>query len=108
MVTLLHAPACPGSIPNLPRAGRMVTADVLVVGAGVAGLRCALALADAGLKVVVLEAAPHPGGRAASWADETTGVQVDTGPHAISSEHRNFIAMLQRLGTADQVLWQPS
>lgn len=85
-----------------------MSADVLVVGAGVAGLRCALGLADAGLKVVVLEAAPLAGGRAASWADETTGVQVDTGPHALGSEDRNFIAMLQRLGTAAQVLWQPS
>lgn len=83
-------------------------ADALVVGAGLAGLRCALALADAGLRVVVLEAAPHAGGRAASWADDTTGLQVDTGPHALTSEHGNFMAMLRRLGTADQVLWQRS
>ncbi|WBY01274.1 FAD-dependent oxidoreductase [Ramlibacter tataouinensis] len=90
------------------RWGDCMNADALVVGAGIAGLRCALALADAGLKVVVLEAAPHAGGRAASWADDTTGLQVDTGPQAISSEHRNFIAMLQRLGTAQQVQWQRS
>lgn len=83
-----------------------MNADALVVGAGVAGLRCALALADAGMKVVVLEAAPFAGGRASSWADETTGVQVDTGPQVLSSEHRNFVAMLQRLGTDGQVLWQ--
>jgi phytoene dehydrogenase-like protein len=79
-----------------------------VVGAGVAGLRCALALADAGLRVTVLEASPHAGGRAASWADETTGQQVDIGPHVVSSEHRNFMAMLSRLGTADQIQWQRS
>ncbi len=79
---------------------------MLVVGAGVAGLRCALALADAGLRVVVLEAAASAGGRAASCNDDLTGVQVDIGPHVVSSEHRNFLAMLQRLGTADQVLWQ--
>ena len=80
--------------------------DAVVVGAGVAGLRCALALADAGLRVVVLEAAPIAGGRAGSWLDETTGLHVDVGPHVLSSEHRNFMAMLKRLGTADQVLWQ--
>ncbi|MGZ5180627.1 MAG: hydroxysqualene dehydroxylase [Ramlibacter sp.] len=84
-----------------------MSADVLVVGAGVAGLRCALALADAGLRVTVLEATAHAGGRAGSWADEATGLQVDTGAHVVSSEHRNFLAMLERLGQADQILWQP-
>ncbi|TFZ00365.1 FAD-dependent oxidoreductase [Ramlibacter humi] len=81
-------------------------ADVVVVGSGVAGLRCALALADAGLRVTVLEAGEHAGGRAASWQDETTGMQVDAGPHVITSEHRNFLAMLRRLDTARQVQWQ--
>jgi len=80
--------------------------DVVVVGAGVAGLRCALALADAGLQVVVAEAAPQAGGRACSWTDEVTGLQVDIGPHVLTSEHRNLLAMLRRLGTDDQVLWQ--
>ena len=83
-----------------------MTVDVVVVGAGVAGLRCALALADAGLSVTVLEATAHAGGRAGSWADEATGVQVDIGPHVITSEHRNFVAMLDRLGQGDQVQWQ--
>lgn len=82
--------------------------EVVVVGAGVAGLRCALALADAGLRVTVLEATPHAGGRAGSWADDSTGLQVDVGPHVVSSEHHNFLAMLHRLGQADQVQWQPS
>lgn len=81
--------------------------DVVVVGAGIAGLRCALALADAGLRVTVLESTPHAGGRAGSWADEETGVQVDIGPHVVSSEHHNFMAMLHRLDQADQIHWQP-
>ncbi|WP_427913232.1 hydroxysqualene dehydroxylase [Ramlibacter sp. MMS24-I3-19] len=81
--------------------------DVVVVGAGVAGLRCALALADAGLRVTVLEGTPHAGGRAGSCADDATGLQVDIGPHVVSSEHRNFMAMLHRLDQDDQVQWQP-
>ena len=38
--------------------------DVAVVGAGLAGLTIALRLAEAGLKVRVVERYPRPGGRA--------------------------------------------
>jgi heterodisulfide reductase subunit A len=40
---------------------------VLVVGAGVAGLRAALALSDLGIAVYLVERAREPGGRVASW-----------------------------------------
>lgn len=82
------------------------SSDVLVAGGGIAGLSCAAALAGCGLRVVVVEAQPHLGGRAASWRDPATGDWVDIGPHVITSEHRNFVSLLERLGTADQVLWQ--
>jgi hypothetical protein len=54
-----------------------VDADVLVVGAGLAGLRCARALADAGREVVVLEAADAVGGRIRT--DRVDGFLVDRG-----------------------------
>lgn len=47
------------------------------------------------------------GGRACSSVDEVTGDSVDIGPHVVSSEHRNFLALLARLGTAHQLAWQP-
>ena len=81
-------------------------ADVLVAGAGVAGLSCAAALADAGFRVVVVERANRLGGRAASWRDEVSGDMVDTGPHVLTNEHCTFNALLERLGTAGEVLWQ--
>ena len=52
-------------------------ADVIVVGAGLAGLRCARVLQDAGREVVVLEAAAHVGGRVTS--ETVDGFVVDRG-----------------------------
>lgn len=82
-------------------------ADVVIAGAGVAGLSCAAALADVGLRVLVFERDGRPGGRAASWRDEDTGDMVDIGPHVLTNEHHQFLALLERLGTAGKVLWQP-
>ncbi|WP_211357152.1 FAD-dependent oxidoreductase [Nocardioides rubriscoriae] len=52
-------------------------ADVVVVGAGLAGLRCAVALQDAGLEVVVVEAGDAVGGRIRT--DVVDGFRVDRG-----------------------------
>jgi len=81
--------------------------DVLIAGGGVAGLACALALADSGLRVAVFEQAERLGGRASSWTDAHTGDVIDIGPHVVTSEHRNWLALLRRLGTESEVCWQP-
>ena len=52
-------------------------ADVVVVGAGLAGLRCAEVLAHSGRSVVVLEAADAVGGR--QRTDEVDGFLLDRG-----------------------------
>ncbi|ARP95082.1 hydroxysqualene dehydroxylase [Bordetella genomosp. 13] len=80
-------------------------ADVIVVGAGVAGLSCATYLAQTGLRVLVLEESAVPGGRARSWADPRMGDAVDIGPHVLLNKYANMRALLSRLGTADQVCW---
>ncbi|WP_181299099.1 FAD-dependent oxidoreductase [Pseudomonas sp. Q2-TVG4-2] len=84
----------------------MANADAVIVGAGIAGLSCAARLAEAGLKVCVVEASDVPGGRARSWSDPVMGDSVDIGPHILLNKYANMRALLERLGTADQVLWQ--
>ncbi|WP_293773319.1 NAD(P)/FAD-dependent oxidoreductase [Sporichthya sp.] len=61
-------------------AGR-TSADVVILGAGPAGLAAAWRAARAGRSVVVLEAAPYVGGMAASF--EVAGIRVDAGSHRL-------------------------
>jgi zeta-carotene desaturase len=76
-----------------------MSADVVIVGAGLAGLSAAVRLADAGLKVVVCEQAPRLGGRATAFTDKTTGDRVDNGQHALFGCYRETYAFLRAIGT---------
>ena len=73
-------------------------ADVVVIGAGVAGLSAAVALADAGLRVVVLEQSPRLGGRATSFVDRESGESVDNGQHVLFGCYHETYAFLERVG----------
>src|SRR3954469_9420069 len=80
--------------------------DVVIVGGGLAGLACGVALGDAGFRVALFEADDTLGGRARSWSDEPTGDRVDIGPHIFLSEYRNLLRLLDMLGTRDRLVWQ--
>jgi phytoene dehydrogenase-like protein len=69
---------------------------VIVVGAGLAGLRCALRLHDAGVPTLVLEAADEVGGRVRT--DRFQGFRLD----------RGFQAFLEAYPEAKQVLDYPA
>ncbi|MGH3717520.1 MAG: phytoene desaturase family protein [Pseudonocardiaceae bacterium] len=58
------------------------TDHVVVVGAGLAGLSAALHLLGSGRRVTVLEAQPHPGGRAGRR--DLAGYRLDTGPTVLT------------------------
>ena len=58
------------------------TDRVVVVGAGLGGLACALHLAAAGRQVTVVEREPVPGGRAGRLAVD--GYEFDTGPTVLT------------------------
>lgn len=65
-------------------------ADVLVIGAGFAGLRAAEVLRDAGRSVIVLEARDRLGGRALS--KQTRGVTIELGPAWLHNVAYNPVA----------------
>lgn len=64
------------------RAVRGPTERVVVVGAGLGGLSCALRLAGAGRQVTVLEREAEPGGRAGRLVRQ--GYEFDTGPTVLT------------------------
>lgn len=80
--------------------------DVIVIGGGLAGLACALALVEHDLDVIVVESTERLGGRAHSVRDEETGDVVDIGPHILLSDYTNMLRFMSQLGTRDHVCWQ--
>jgi hypothetical protein len=63
----------------------VTTHDVVVAGAGLAGLRAAQLLCRRGLDVVVLEAADRPGGRVAT--DDVDGFRCDRGFQVLNTSY---------------------
>ncbi len=68
----------------------MAHADVVIVGAGAAGLSAALRATTLGLKAVVFEAANRPGGRAYT-RHEPFGFAWDAGCHWLHSASENLL-----------------
>lgn len=80
--------------------------DAVIVGAGVAGLTAAVALAGEGLRVMVLEREATLGGRARTVIDSHTRDPLPIGPHVFLADYANLRSLLARLGTEDRVVWQ--
>jgi len=71
---------------------------VHVVGAGLAGLSAAAALAEAGAAVELSEAAAHAGGRCRSYVDAQLGLTIDNGNHLVLSGNRAVARYLALIG----------
>jgi squalene-associated FAD-dependent desaturase len=78
--------------------------DVIVVGAGVAGLAAAVSLARAGKSVTLLERKPYVGGRACSYEHPALQEVVDS-QHVLLGCCTNLIELCEQAGTADKIRW---
>ncbi len=74
--------------------------DVIVIGGGLAGLAASVALAQAGVKVALLESRPRLGGRASSFEDVATGELIDNCQHAAMGCCTNFRHFCRATGLA--------
>jgi uncharacterized protein with NAD-binding domain and iron-sulfur cluster len=79
-----------------PRVARMTAPRVAVIGGGLAGITAAIALAEAGAAVTLLEARPRLGGATCSFARD--GLVVDTGQHIYLGCCTAYRGLLDRLG----------
>jgi uncharacterized protein with NAD-binding domain and iron-sulfur cluster len=80
----------------------MPSQSVLVIGGGLAGLSSAVALADAGLQVRLIEKRPHLGGRATSYT-LPDGSEVDNCQHVTLGCCTNLADFYNRVGAGDKI-----
>uniref|UniRef100_A0ACD5TV19 Uncharacterized protein n=1 Tax=Avena sativa TaxID=4498 RepID=A0ACD5TV19_AVESA len=79
--------------------------QVVIAGAGLAGLSTAKYLADAGHKPILLEARDVLGGKLAAWKDED-GDWYETGLHIFFGAYPNVQNLFGELGINDRLQWK--
>src|SRR5580658_3596448 len=82
--------------------GRMSLKTVIVIGGGLAGLSSAVALAEAGFRVRLLEKRPYLGGRATSYL-LPGGEHIDNCQHVTLGCCTNLEDFYRRVGAAGQI-----
>lgn len=108
-----HLPAHPSQQANLITPNAANKPKIAIVGAGWAGLACAVELTRAGIPVEVFEAGKVAGGRARSLQlggfGELGDLAVDNGQHLLLGAYRDTLDLLDIVGVdAEQVfLRQP-
>lgn len=79
--------------------------SVIIVGGGIAGVSCALRLAEAGIPATLLETRKKLGGRATSFLDARSGRVLDNCQHVVLGCCTNYLDLLGRLGAAEKIRW---
>ena len=81
------------------------TRTVTVIGAGVAGMSAACALAEAGFRIQLVERRGYLGGRASSYLHPGVGEVIDNCQHVLFGCCTNLIGFYRRIGVADKIHW---
>jgi zeta-carotene desaturase len=89
----------------LSRPGQNLERTATVVGGGVAGLSAACALAEAGLRVRLVERRGYLGGRATSFLHPAAGEVIDNCQHVLFGCCTNLIGFYRRIGAEDRIRW---
>jgi len=76
---------------------------VYVVGGGLAGLSAAVALAEKGVAVTLIEGTGQAGGRCRSYFDATLGQVIDNGNHLLLSGNHATHDYLRAIGAVDKL-----
>jgi zeta-carotene desaturase len=76
-----------------------------VIGAGVAGMSAACALAEAGLRVQLVERRGYLGGRASSYLHPGVNEVIDNCQHVLFGCCTNLIGFYRRIGVAERIHW---
>jgi squalene-associated FAD-dependent desaturase len=82
--------------------------SVIVVGGGVAGMSAACALAEAGLRVQLIERRGYLGGRASSYRHPGVEEVIDNCQHVLFGCCTNLIGFYRRIGVETKIHWTRS
>ncbi len=85
----------------------MTSPRAYVIGAGLSGLSAAIKLANEGVRVELIEAAPQAGGRCRSYFDPSLGQVIDNGNHFVLSGNRATMEYLKTIGSEAMLQGSP-
>lgn len=81
-----------------------MTGTTHIIGAGLAGLSCAIRLTDEGRSVALYEAARMAGGRCRSYHDSSLDLVIDNGNHLLLSGNATALDYARRIGSAEELV----
>ncbi|KAM4652154.1 L-amino-acid oxidase-like [Discoglossus pictus] len=88
-----------GKLIRIARQGLKKTTNpknIVIVGAGIAGLTAAKVLEDAGHKITILEASGHVGGRVLTYRNESAGWYAELGAMRIPIFHKIVLTYIEK------------